>query len=403
MKIWDYFKKRSINQETGTNDDFITNLLNKKTSIAFSCYGGWNVLETPALLSCLNKIVLNVSQTPLNIYLKTKEGKEKDTTSNLAYILRSRPNASMTPSIFKKFIVNQLLIFGECFASIIRNKKGEVIAIAPLKRGIITYTIDSLNGDFYYKYYLNQKSMSIIENQNLLHFKDNINSDGSSMSVVTKLTATLGMDKGMTQFLQEYLSNMVNPSFVLEVDSDISPERAKVISNTFKRSMAGNQGAPLVIQKGLKAKDFNAKSLKDLDITLMRNQSVRDIVTTLNCPLHTVGLESFNREAETCFFENVVIPMLINIEEELNYKLFSSKELNARFIKFSTKEKLRGNMEERINYYRELFRIGVLTQNEIRAIEDMNKVENGDEPLILENYLPSKHLDKQKKLEKINE
>ena len=403
MKIGDYFKKRSNNQETVTNDDFITNLLNQKTSIAFSCYGGWNVLKTPALLSCLNKIVLNVSQTPLNIYLKTKEGKEKDTTSNLAYVLRSRPNGSMTPSIFKKFIVNQLLIFGECFASIIRNKKGEVIAIAPLKRGVVSYTIDSFNGDFYYKYYLNKKSMTVHEKQDLLHFKDNLNSDGRIMSVVTKLTATLGMDKGITQFFQEYLSNMVNPSFVLEADSDISPERAKVISNTFKKSIAGNQGAPLVIQKGLKAKDFNAKSLKDLDITLMRNQSVRDVVTTLNCPLHTIGLEVFNREAEICFFENVVIPILINIEEELNYKLFSNKELSTRFIKFNTKDKLRGNMAERINYYRELFRIGVLTQNEIRAIEDMNKVENGDRTLILENYLPTKDLDKQKKLKNIDD
>jgi len=403
MKIWDYFKKRNINKETVTNDDFIANLLNQKMSIAFSCYGGWNVLETPTLLSCLNKIVSNVSQTPLNIYLKTKDGKEKDTTSNLAYVLRSRPNGSMTPSIFKKFIVNQLLIFGECFASIIRNKNGEVIAIAPLKRGTISYTIDSFKGDFYYKYYLNQKNMTVSEKQDLLHFKDNLNGDGSSMSVITKLSSTIGMDKGMTQFLQEYLSNMVNPSFVLEVDSDISTERAKVISKTFSKEIAGTQGAPLVIQKGLKAKEFNAKSLKDLDITLMRNQSVRDIVTALNCPLHTVGLEIFNREAETSFFENVIIPILINIEEELNYKLFSKKELNTRFIKFSTKEKLRGNMQERINYYTELFRIGAITQNEIRAIEDMNKVEDGDEPLILENYLPTKHLDKQKKLENTNE
>ena len=242
-----------------------------------------------------------------------------------------------------------------------------------------------------------------IEKNNLLHFKENLNQDGKPMSALTKLTATIGMDKGTTKFLQEYLNNMVSPSFILEIDSDLSMEKANILGHLFKEKLVGSNGAPLVLQKGLKAKEFNAKSLKDLDISLLRDKSSRDISASLGCPLHTVGLGPFDKEAETAFFENVITPILTNIEEELNYALFAQNELKYRFIRFNIKKKMRGNMAERIDYYNGLFNIGAITQNEIRALEDMDKIEGGDTPLILENYLPIDALNQQKKLHQENE
>ena len=309
----------------------------------------------------------------------------------------------MTPSVFKKYIVNQLLIFGECFAKVVRAENGSIKAIAPLKHGAITYTVEAKNGDFYYQYFKNRVALKPIEKNNLLHFKENLNQDGKPMSALTKLTATIGMDKGTTKFLQEYLNNMVSPSFILEIDSDLSMEKANILGHLFKEKLVGSNGAPLVLQKGLKAKEFNAKSLKDLDISLLRDKSSRDISASLGCPLHTVGLGPFDKEAETAFFENVITPILTNIEEELNYALFAQNELKYRFIRFNIKKKMRGNMAERIDYYNGLFNIGAITQNEIRALEDMDKIEGGDTPLILENYLPIDALNQQKKLHQENE
>ena len=102
---------------------------------------------------------------------------------------------------------------------------------------------------------------------------------------------------------------MVSPSFILEIDSDLSMEKANILGHLFKEKLVGSNGAPLVLQKGLKAKEFNAKSLKDLDISLLRDKSSRDISASLGCPLHTVGLGPFDKEAETAFFENVITPI----------------------------------------------------------------------------------------------
>ncbi|WP_162474094.1 phage portal protein [endosymbiont 'TC1' of Trimyema compressum] len=392
-------KEKRNNSKTISSEDIIAGLLTQKTDIAFSCYGGWNVLEIPSLMACLNKVSSTIGQIPLDIYLRTDKGKEKEVTSPLAYALSTRPNSGMTPSIFKKYIVNQMLIYGECFAKIIRNEVGTVKAIAPLRTGSITYTVTSDNGDFYYRYFNGKKLLNPLEAEDLLHFKDSLNNDGKQMSPITKLTDTIGMDKGMTKFLQEYLNNMVSPSFILEVESDLSMDKAKAIGDSFRKGIVGSHGAPLVIQKGLKAKEFNAKSLKDLDMSILIEKTNRNIVTALGCPLHTIGLEPFSKESDVAFFENTITPILTNIEEELNYKIFTKDELRKRFIRFNMKKKMRGNMAERIAYYTGLFQIGAITQNEIRALEDMNEVTGGDVPLILENYLPTEELKKQKKLD----
>lgn len=89
-------------------------------------------------MACLNKISNAIAQIPLDIYLRTDTGKEREVNSPLSYILSIRPNASMTPSLFKKYIINQLLIYGECFAKVIRDQDGNIKAIEPLRQGVIT-------------------------------------------------------------------------------------------------------------------------------------------------------------------------------------------------------------------------------------------------------------------------
>ena len=72
-------------------------------------------------------------------------------------------------------------------------------------------------------------------------------------------------------------------------------------------------------------------------------------------------------------------PYLVNWEQELNRKLLADRELTTHFFKFQTNELLRGDADSRADYYRKLFEIGALSPNEIRTMEDMNKIDKGDE------------------------
>ena len=76
------------------------------------------------------------------------------------------------------------------------------------------------------------------------------------------------------------------------------------------------------------------------------------------------------------------MPYLVNIEQELNRKLFKESEKNKFYVKFNVAGLLRGNTKDRAEYYRTLFNLGVLSPNDIREKEDLNAIENGYEHYI---------------------
>ena len=72
------------------------------------------------------------------------------------------------------------------------------------------------------------------------------------------------------------------------------------------------------------------------------------------------------------------MPYLVNIEQEFNRKIFSPNEQKNSYVKFRVSELLRADVDSRGDYYRRLFEIGVLSANEIREFEDLNKLEGLD-------------------------
>lgn len=396
MGLFDFLKK----EKRMTEEEFIEALFKGMDKITFISANGYNVLDMPAVLTCLNKMADTIGQLPLNVYLKDDKGnKERDFKNNLDYVLSTRPAANMTPTIFKKYITMQMLIFGECFCKVIRDSTGEVIAIAPLKNSTITYEINTNSGDFFYRFYENGRFVDNVSFQNnYLHLKDNVGNDGNKISIINKLGDTLGMNSGLISFLKTYLNNMVQPSFVLEANSDLNKEQMKKISTDFKTALKDLVGLPLVLPKGFSAKEYKASRLKDLNFDELLEQNKKDILSVFEMPLHVLNLDKFDEKAENNFIKNKIIPRLINIEEEMMYTLFSKEELAVRFIKFNVNGLLRGTLTERVDYYTKMFQIGAMTQNEIRRREDMNDIEGGDVPLMLENYLPSSLLGQQKKI-----
>jgi HK97 family phage portal protein len=94
------------------------------------------------------------------------------------------------------------------------------------------------------------------------------------------------------------------------------------------------------------------------------------------------------------FTKYSLVPYLRNWESELNRKLLSTKEMSTHFFKFQTKELLRGDADSRADYYRKLFEIGVLSPNEIRTFEDLNKIKDGDEHFVPLNLSPIDSINK---------
>lgn len=88
------------------------------------------LIKSEVIYSCVNLIANSIARMPFVLYENTENGKIK-VNDDLAMILKRRPNKFMTPSAFKKYIVTQMLVFGEAFVWI-KTKNGRVVELLPL-------------------------------------------------------------------------------------------------------------------------------------------------------------------------------------------------------------------------------------------------------------------------------
>ena len=78
-------------------------------------------------------------------------GKEKAVKHPLYFLLHDEPNPEMTSFVFRETLMTHLLLWGNAYAQIIRNGKGEIIALYPLMPNRMTVDRDN-KGQLYYQY-----------------------------------------------------------------------------------------------------------------------------------------------------------------------------------------------------------------------------------------------------------
>lgn len=90
-------------------------------------------MQMTAVYSCVRILAEAVAGLPLHLYEYTDNGgKEKAVKNPLYFLLHDEPNPEMTSFVFRETLMTHLLLWGNAYAQIIRNGKGEVVALYPL-------------------------------------------------------------------------------------------------------------------------------------------------------------------------------------------------------------------------------------------------------------------------------
>jgi HK97 family phage portal protein len=131
---------------------------------------------------------------------------------------------------------------------------------------------------------------------------------------------------------------------------------------------------------------------KDSQFLESRQFNIPEIARWFNLPPHKLKdltKSSFsNIESEQIsFVTDSILPWLVRLEQAFNMQLLteSDREYSGRgrlYFKHNVEGLLRADAAARGTYYREMFNIGAMSINEIRALEDMDPVEGGDIHLV---------------------
>lgn len=361
-----------------------------------------SAMQMTAVYSCVRILAEAVAGLPLHFYRYKDDGsKEKAIDSNLYHLLHDEPNPEMSSFVFRETLMTHLLLWGNAYAQIIRNGKGEVIALYPLMPNKMSVDRDE-NGKLYYTYQRSQDEGKeagtvTLSTRDVLHIPG-LGFDGLvGYSPIAMAKNAIGLAIATEEYGAKFFANGAAPSGVLEHPGTIKdPARLRENWNsTFGGS--ANSGKVAVLEEGMKYTPISI-SPEQAQFLETRKFQINEIARIFRVPPHMVGdLEksSFsNIEQQSLEFVKYTLdPWIIRWEQSLNRALLNVDEKKTYFFKFNVEGLLRGDYQSRMNGYAIARQNGWMSANDIRELENLDKIsaeEGGDLYLVNGNMLPLK-------------
>ncbi len=338
-------------------------------------------LQQTAVYACVRIIAETIASLPLHFYRYTEEGKEKDYAHPLYRILHDEPNPEMTAFVFRETIVSHLLLWGNAYAQIIRNGKGEIMYLYPLLPDKMTVERSDITNEIFYTYMDTKGKMYRLTNKEVLHIPG-LGFDGLiGYSPIAMTKNAIGLSIAAEEYGSRFFANSANPSGVLEHPGVLKDP--KKIRESWNDVYGGtsNSHRVAVLEEGLTFKPISIPP-NDAQFLETRKFQINEICRIFRVPPHMVAdLEksSFsNIEQQSLdFIVNTIRPWLIRIEQSICQKLLLPDEKGVFFAKFNVNGMLRGDFTSRMNGYAIARQNGWMNVDEIRELEDMNKLPKG--------------------------
>ncbi|MDD3537119.1 MAG: phage portal protein, partial [Eubacteriales bacterium] len=218
-----------------------------------------SAMQMTAVYACVRILSEAIAGLPLHMYrYKEDGGKEKAIDHPLYLLLHDEPNPEMSSFVFRETLMTHLLLWGNAYAQIIRNGKGQVVALYPLMPNKMTVNRD-VNGQLYYQYQRSSDEAHtmkgdsvILRPSDVLHIPG-LGFDGLvGYSPIAMAKNAIGLAIATEEYGSKFFANGAAPSGVLEHPGTIKdPSRVRESwQQTFGGSANSNKIA--VLEEGMK-------------------------------------------------------------------------------------------------------------------------------------------------------
>ena len=344
-----------------------------------------SAMQMTAVYSCVRILSEAVASLPIHVYRYNESGgKEKALDHPLYFLLHDEPNPEMTSFAFRETLMTHLLLWGNAYAQIIRNGKGDIVGLYPLMPDRMTVDRDE-HGKLYYEYRMGQDDAPTMKGQTVrLQPRDVLHIPGLGFdglvgySPIAMAKNAIGLAIAAEEYGSKFYANGAAPSGVLEHPGTLKdPSRVRESwQSTFGGSSNANKVA--VLEEGMKYTPISI-SPNEAQFLETRKFQINEIARIFRVPPHMVGdLEksSFsNIEQQSLEFVKYTLdPWVSRWEQNMMRSLFTADEKTTYFIKFNVDGLLRGDYQSRMNGYAIGRQNGWMSANDIRELENLDRI-----------------------------
>lgn len=336
-------------------------------------------LKISAVYACVKVISETVASLPLNLLKELTNGdSEKAKQHPLFTLLKDAPNSEMSSFTYREMLMTNLLLWGNAYSLIKRNKLGQIVELYPLKSKNMKMERDAVTNKIKYIYTNNKGITTTYTPKQVLHIPA-FSFDGVlGVSPITYAREAMGLALATEEFGARFFGNGARPGGVLEHPGVVKdPEKLRDSWNKVYQGTA-NSHKVAVLEEGMKYHEIGM-SPEDSQFLQTRSFQLTEICRIFRVPPHMIGDLSrstfSNIEHQSIdFVVHTIRPWLVRWEQAIARSLLTDEERTIYYAKFNVDGLMRGDFATRMNGYAIARQNGWMSANEIRALEDMNKI-----------------------------
>lgn len=355
--------------------------------------------ETAMKIAALNQGISIIADTiasmPLYLYKEDNGFQQYVPNDARSKVLSVMANEVLTAFNLKRNLIKDLILYGNAYAKIVREKDGKINLIY-LPTSIVTPKKDSTGYFFQIQSYSTevlgeQIAGEIVDYSDMLVFIKNPKYNSiHGVGILEYASQVLDTATRETNYMSNLFRNGLSAKAVLASKTPFKREIKEQLKADLKEFYSGadNAGKMMVLEGDINVLPL---SLTPADIKLIENKhfTISEIARFLNIQKHLLNLDrgqgtySNITQERLMLLQNTLTPYTVILEEGINQKLLTEEELEdgSYYFSFNTSEMLKLTPEDQAEYMINLYKENIVTLEEVRAtlnlggdIETINKL-----------------------------
>lgn len=352
-----------------------------------------NALQIAAVLSCVRVLAESVASLPLELRVRDGRGTRTATEHPLYTLLHDLPNPEMTDFEMRSTLQGHLASWGNGYAQKIPDRAGRWMELWPLAPNRMK-PMRAPDGSKVFEYTESDGSKRTFLAWEVMHIRG-LSGDGLvGYSPITEARRTFERKLAMEQFEEAFYENGAQPGTVLKHPKVLSDKAYQRLIESWEARHKGpsNANKLAILEEGL---DVASLGVPQSDAQFLESQKLTraEIAGLFRVPSHMINdldratfsnIEHLSME----FVIDTLTPWLVAWEKAIGRDLLTPAERARYYAKHKLQARLRGDNASRGQFYSTGLQWGYMCINDVRELEDLNPIANGDTYFVPLNMVP---------------
>lgn len=345
-------------------------------------------MRVVAVYACVRVLAETLAQVPLIVYRRNGDSKERATDHWLYRLLHDSPNEFQSSFEWREMMQGHVALRGNAYSYKVRvrDQIRELLPLHPDKVQVrqnddwsLTYSIALPDG-----------SRAEAPAADILHIRGLSINGFMGLSPVGQAREAVGLAIETERHGAQLFGNGARPGGLLTTEQRLDADQIKQTTESWASATSGeNRLKTPVLDGGLQYQAMGLSS-EDAQFLDTRKFQRNEIASLFRIPPHMVGdldrATFSNIEHQALEFVKYTMgPWFARWEQAILKQLVPMRDQAGIFAEFLVDGLLRGDVKSRTQAYSLGLRDGYLNRNEVRAMENRNPIEGGDEYRMAEN------------------